>query len=52
MKNDLKMKFEKEKEKKKTTPASLSAQMAQAARQATPRRPTSPLPFFLFPPRR
>jgi hypothetical protein len=44
----LKMKFEKEKEKRNSA-GFLSAQMAPAAHQATPRWPTSPLLFFFFP---
>jgi hypothetical protein len=47
MKNGLKMKFEKE--KKKNSAGFLSAQTAQAAHQASPRRPTSPLLLFFFP---
>jgi hypothetical protein len=49
MKNDLKMKFEKGKEKKENIAGSLSAQTAQAAHQPSPRRPTSPLSLFFFP---
>jgi hypothetical protein len=49
MKNGLEMKFEKEKGKKRNSASFLSAQMAQAAHQATPRRPTSPPLFFFFP---
>jgi hypothetical protein len=49
MKNGLAMKFEKEKKKKRNSADFLSAQMAQAAHQATPRRPTSPLLLFFFP---
>jgi hypothetical protein len=45
MKNDLKMKFEKGKEKKRKQPGSLSAQAAQPASHASP---PLPLLFFFF----